>query len=265
LAAVGVQFNIIEHVIRNRDGIPRYSFGSIYATDFAARIFFLCAAYCYLKYENLNIKDSIIFWIAGIFVSYYCDARLDTICIFILSLLPIAKAVLKGKVYMNRYIEWLIALSIPIFATLSVGMSYLYSPNNKFMVFLDKILTGRLHFAKRGLNEYGITLLGEDIKMTGLGGTNKTITDYFFVDSSYVQIALKYGIVFLVILCIYYVVFMKNRLENNDILLPISIVIVGINGIVAHHFINPAYNVFLLALFAHINKTKVNKKNLSIS
>lgn len=267
IAALGVQFNIIEHVIRYRDDVPRYSFGSIYATDFASRIFFLCAAYCYLNYENLKIRDSIIFWIAGIFVSYYCDARLDTISIFILSVFPIAKNILNGRFYINhinKYFKWLISLSIPIFATLSIGVSYMYNPNNKFMLFLNKILSSRLSLGKTGLDKYGITLLGEDIKMTGLGGSNKVVTEYFFIDSSYLQIALKYGIIFLVVVCIYYVLFMKNRLENDDILLPTLIVIVGIHGIIAHHFINPAYNVFLLALFANINKIKENEKNISI-
>lgn len=260
ISALAVHFDIIEHIIRYRDGKPRYSFGSVYATDFGARIFFLCSSYCYIKYEKLNIKDSIIFWIGAIFVFYFCDARLDTLCILILSLLPILKVILNSKLYINRLIECMIILSIPIFATISLAISYMYNPENKFMVFLNNILTNRLSLGKRGLDEYGLTLLGQDIQMKGLGGTNGTIIDYFFIDSSYLQIALKYGIIFLVVLCIYYVLFMKNRLKNGDVLLPILIVIVGINGIIAHHFINPAYNIFLIALFTSTNKMKeINK------
>lgn len=256
ISAIAAHFNIIEHIIRYRDGKPRYSFGSGYATDFAARIFFLCAVYSYLKYKSLSIKDSIIFWILGIFVLYFCDARLDTISIFILSLLPIIKHTLKNKLYKSKFVEIIITLCIPLFAIISLSMSYIYNPNNEFMVILNKIFSNRFSLGKKGLDEYAITLFGQDIKMRGMGGSSEPVLDYFFIDSSYLQIVLLYGSVFLVMICIYYVLFIKDRFKNEDILLPILIFIVGINGIVAHHFINPAYNVFIIALFANITKNK---------
>lgn len=263
ISMLAVNFNIIEHIVYFRDGKPRYSFGSVYATDFAARIFYLCIIYCYIKYKDLNIKDSILFLACMIFVFIFCDARLDSICIFMISLLPF---LMKSKgIYLlkNRFIKYILIWCIPIFTIISILLSYIYDENNKFMVLINKILSNRLSLGKKGINEYGFSLFGKVIEMKGNGGVNNGVTNYFFIDCSYLHIALRYGIIILFIICILYTYFNKMRIQNNDLILPYLIFIVGINSIVAHHFIDIRYNFLILIFFTDIYNGNTNGKKIS--
>lgn len=256
-AMIAVKLNIIEHIVYSRNDKFRYSFGSVYPTDFAARIFFLCATYSYLKNEKLNLTDSIIFILIGSFTMYFCDARLDSISIFILSILPIISInIYNKKKYIGRVVKYILVLAVPVSAILSIVITNMYSPNNSFTVFLNQVFTGRLGQGKRGILEYGFSLFGQKVDMIGNGGVNGGVTNYFFIDSSYLYIALKYGVIMLFLICIYYLFFIRKRLKKGDILLPVLIVIVGINSIIAHHLIDIAYNPFVLVFFSSIYNTR---------
>lgn len=254
---IAVKLNIIEHIIYFRDDKIRYSFGSVYATDFAARMFFLTATYCYIRNQKLNIIDSILFIMLGIFIIYFCDARLDSISIFMLSTLPfISNLINNKKIYIGKVKRKLLILTIPIMAMISIVLTYVYNPDNLIFTYLNRVLSNRLKLGKRGIEEYGLSLFGQVVEMRGFGASNGQVEDYFFIDNSYLYIALRYGVVLLLIICIYYSLFIKYRVDNKDLLLPIIIILIGINSMIAHHFIDIAYNPFILALFSNMYDMK---------
>ena len=258
ISIIGIQLDIIEHIVHFRNGKYRYSFGSIYPTDFAARIFFLCTAYAYLKNKKFNIIDGIIFIMIGCFTFYFCDARLDSISIFILSILLIVS--LKVYNYKNKHIgnfsKFILVWSIPIFAIASIVITNLYTPDSNIAVWLNHIFSDRLVLGKIGIMEYGFSLFGQTIEMVGNGGLNGSVSNYFFIDSSYLYIGLRYGIIVLLIVCLSYALFIQKCIKNIEILLPIIIIVIGINSIVAHHFIDVAYNPFILVFLSNVDYNK---------
>lgn len=265
ISALGVKLNIIEHIVYFRNGKYRYAFGSVYATDFAARMFYLCVVYCFLKYTKFNIIDTIIFIIIGSFTLYFCGARLDSISIFLLGIVPIIGKRIQNNQNNNggisKIVQLLVTFSIPVFATISIIVTNLYTPSSKLFVWLNKVFTDRLILGKRGIEEYGFSLFGQTIDMVGNGGVNGRVSNYFFIDSSYLFIALRYGTIVLVMICLFYAIFMKKRMQCGDLLLPIVIIVIGINSIVAHHFLDIAYNPFVLVFLSNLDSIKYKIEN----
>lgn len=246
LAIIGANLGVIEHIIYIRDGKIRNSFGSIYATDFAAGIFFILIGYSYIRYEKFSIKESIIYIFIGYILLELCDTRLDSLCIIGLAfIMLIRKSIEKNKIWRK-----IILISIPISAIISIELSKGYDVNNKLMLFLNKALSGRLRLGKQGIDEYGFKPFGQTVEMIGNGGRNIPPTNYFFIDSSYLHIALRYGVIILILICGLLVYKINKNIKNGDIALGIIIMIIAINSIVAHHLIDLAYNPFILILFS---------------
>lgn len=255
-AFVASRLDIIEDLVYIRDYVvERNSFGTIYPTDFAAHIFFLLCAYYYL------IKDSIQkrHLLAGIFISAlvyaFCDTRLDSITMLFL-------VIGISLIRFNKFFIWNKGGSLSKFKSFVIGaipyipvmgflfmhfMSYFFQPSLTFFRLFDKLLSGRLKLGNKALEDYGLTLFGQTMPMNGNGGSLVHLGgNYFFVDSSYLLVYLRYGIIFL--LLIFLIHFWCCKKYKEDMYYLVILTIVVINCVVAHHMIELAYNPFYLAL-----------------
>ena len=73
------------------------SFGFIYATDFAAHIFYLVLMYFYLRSGKFNLIEIMLFLYSSFFIANQCDARLDSICIIMIVFFSIYINLTKGR------------------------------------------------------------------------------------------------------------------------------------------------------------------------
>lgn len=259
IAMMAAKFGLIQNVIFVRDGRVRQSFGSIYPTDFAAGVFFIALAYLYIKREKLKIRDVILFVALGIGIYYFCDARLDSLCIFGIAIYALFKIVYnRDKRKINKYINIALSSSIIICAAFSIIISIIYNNSNKIMLFLNKLLSNRLELSKRGIDKYGFSLFGQKVDMVGNGGSSVKPSDYFFIDSSYLFVSLRYGMIALIIFCVLFTIYVKRTIDLGEITIAVIIIAIGINSIVAHRLLDIAYNPFLLVFFAKISINTVD-------
>ncbi|MDF2884832.1 MAG: hypothetical protein K0R54_5402 [Clostridiaceae bacterium] len=283
LAIISSKLGIIENLQYLRlDGTVRESFGIVYTTDFSAHIFYLILSYCYIKKKKVSYFDILTFIFLGIFVFKYCDARLDTISIILTSLVFLWIRI-KSKFKFGKISKALLVYSLPICIVISIGATLAYNHNqyNDKLIFLNEILSGRLSLGSYGINTYGFSLFGQPITMFGNGGAVEQISNYFYIDCSYLLIALRNGTVFLLTICTLLVLGCKGHIKNGNIKLPLIIGLIAINSMVAHHFLDLAYNPFILMIATpveaeiyevftkykfrtkSINKTSIPKENLA--
>lgn len=259
IAMMAAKFGLIENVIFVRAGRVRQSFGSIYPTDFAAGVFFIALAYLYIKSEKLKIRDVILFVALGMGIYYFCDARLDSLCIFGIAIYALFKIVYnRDKRKINKYINIALSSSIIICAVFSIIISIIYNNSNRIMLFLNKLLSNRLELSKRGIDKYGFSLFGQKVDMVGNGGSSVKPSDYFFIDSSYLFVSLRYGMIALIIFCILFTIYVKRTIDLGEITIAVIIMAIAINSIVAHRLLDIAYNPFLLVFFAKISINTVD-------
>jgi len=254
ITILAAKLEIIENVVwsSSTTGIVRYGFGYIYPTDFVSCIFFLVCAYIFLKREEKFSFFSFAVMLGIAYVTYsFCNTRLDSLCIaiaaFTYMFLKIRKEKPISKIW--RRISY---FSIPLFAGLSIWTTMQYRTSNPFMLGLNVLLSSRLYYGKQGIQRYGFSLFGQYVAMRGHSVKSEgVVSDFFYLDCSYLNIALRYGIVCLIIVCALLVFFMHIQYKKEDRVVPAIIILIGLNSMIAHHLFDGYTNIFLFVVLAN--------------
>jgi predicted PurR-regulated permease PerM len=141
--------------------------------------------------------------------------------------------------------------SFVLFGLLAILLTIMYDPQIYWMKRVNQALKGRLSLGQNAINNYGIHLFGKHIEMTGNGmdayGQISTET-YSYVDSFYVQILLRYGIVFVLVLAFMLTVVMYRSYKNNYFYLLFVLTLIGIHYIIDDLQLYLYYNTFWFAI-----------------
>ena len=238
----------------------RYAFGINYPTDFSAILFYLILAWFYIRGKKLKYIELGIAGFLGIFVYWFCDARMNTICIIGASLVFAVhkffskKAEKKQKEYrICKPISMLLILSGILCSLIMTGLTMLYSPNNPIIAFIDNALSSRLRLGHKGIDIYGFTLWGQNIPMIGLGSTTKDVDFYFFLDSSYIYNLLQFGLLIAVLLLAAWTMISGKAYIKKEWELLLILAIIAVQCMVEHHMVSVAFNPFWMALLGELS------------
>lgn len=244
----------------------RYALGNTYPTDFSAGILYLFFDYAYLK-SKWNWRNSVT--LAIVAISVYMITRsfgnLLNSLIFICLLILIHNKV-GLKIITSRLVHFFSVLLYPILAIISImaPIQYLTS-TNVFLRLFDVISDFRLGYSSQAIKQYGLTLFGEDIKFFGAGwGTNLVSNKYFYVDNGYLQVALLYGVIIIILLCFGFslVIYKYAKIKNGTVLL-IILIVIAIQSVSEPRLFNILYNVFLFSISTELFSSRkcVNEDN----
>ncbi|WP_026685000.1 hypothetical protein [Heyndrickxia coagulans] len=241
-----------------RNGQLRHSFGTSQPTVFSAMTFFGIAAYIYNQRNKLNYIHYIVLVLIIMLINHYTKSRNDTVSMFLLLFVPLIAKSMEYK-GIGQVMKFLVIFSYPLNALFVYFVTARYSINNGiyYGIDLNEILSNRLYYGKLALNLYHIKLFGQHFEMYGNGGGRIYINpnQYFFVDSSYLYILLRYGLIFSLILIGWFVWHSFKLIRCNSYFLATLIAIVGFES--AWQLTLTQYvNVFILCLTIPIFKRK---------
>ena len=107
----------------------------------------------------------------------------------------------------------------------------------------------RLFLGKNAIDTYDIHLFETTgVKFIGYGGTTESVYSYNYVDSSYIQILLSYGIIFLIVLLIGYRLLGKEIVQQQQWYFGLVIVLSAAHSMFDPQLLWLQYNVFVLCL-----------------
>ena len=241
----------------------RMALGICYPTDLAAYVAFMMFAYVCVRDEYITyLEIGAMAALAGA-VYYITDARTD----FYLMMLTVFLCVCAKRfcAYISYFLKNIILSRI---TTLSyaVGCSFIwlltimYNSKSELWNKIDNLLSGRLGFGHWAMELYDPKLFGQYIAEHGLGGRVQLDEKYFFIDSSYVSIGLKYGIVLLIFVVISSYCQLRIIAEKNDVFVYMIFLMTALQGITEHHLIQYWYNPFMIILFSDYFVTYNEKK-----
>ncbi len=248
---------VIENLVYYRLWTSRMAFGIIYPTDFAAQVFFLAAAWAWIRGRRITWIEIVVFIGVMVFLHVFCDARNSVMCLGLmtagLAYLKLRReaAARRGRTYsMSAVSRWLCVLAAPLLAAVMLVLSLLYN-DGPFMAKLNELISDRFYFGHLAFRDYAVTLFGQDVPMEGLGGTTLPGEGYyFFLDSSYINMLFCFGAVTLVVLLAAYAM-SASREKNNRSWERLGILAAAaLQCASEHHFIELAYNPFLLLTLA---------------
>lgn len=240
----------------------RMALGICYPTDLAAYVAFLMFAYVCVRDEYITYLEIGVMAALEGAVYYITDARTDFIVMLLLNVMTILYKKFSGKVnsnnFNNKVIDKVTILLPFIISYLYIKLTTLYVwDEGNIINKINDALSNRLELGKYAMDVNPITLFGRYIVETGLGGSEEQPQNYFFIDSSYVSIMMKYGVAMLLCMCLLNSYFLKKQIEVQRKLWVIVMILLLIQSTLEHHYIQYWYNPFLVYCLAdkRINST----------
>ena len=262
LSSVGVLPNIIFDLgTRNRNAL-----GFKWVTTAPILFFYLlCNIGCTFKkitvFEiTLLMSVSILFFVLTNTKLAFLLSGIMVIMIFFYREKPhMVDRFFKNKVIMH------ISMALPaIAAVFSVIISLMYREENAVLYSVNRMISNRLVLNQRALKEYDVTLFGQRIKWVGYGVGADGSEVYNYVDSSFIQIMLNYGVVILLIVLLAYVFMIRKSIEQNNSMLSASLLMITVFSIFEPRLINIIYNPFIIYSAQFLINTKKGKKKYNI-
>ena len=256
---------IITNLVYHRGEQVRMSFGFVYPTDFAAGIIFMVTAWVVLRQVRCTWIEIGLMIISVVLFEKYCDVRNSEIVMMILIICVVylkirnKLAAKKGKEYTPSLLLKILCLVAPYgLAGFMILVSRFYRPDIEWMAKLNTLFSTRLSLGKEVFDRYDVQIWGQDIPMRGNGGSTEVVADYFFIDSSYVNILMRLGLVaFILVMLIISIIMIKNL--NHPYML-MAMAIVCIHSVMEHHMFEVYYDVFLMLPLAKFDVKDIGKR-----
>lgn len=274
-AMICSQAGMIENLVYPsvRGGV-RQCFGTIYPTDFAAHVFYMAMAALCMNNRRIHIADIVIVGALGVFVYKACSAFTGTMTLGLAAIGMIVVMIVQRRLEQKEKLEgtaaplgwWngllrFLTLAPVFFAALFIGMVHLYRPESAFWAKLDQILSLRLSVSAEGTANYAYRLFGQHVEEFGNGRSIETREHYFFIDDSYLRMALIYGIVILIVVLLMMIIIANRAVRYQRCMLYLAMLLIALHCFMEQHMLEMAFNPFILGMFADMNwERKIHQK-----
>lgn len=260
-----VLFGFVDNYVRFTGGRDRHFLGFSWATTAPILFLFIVMQYIYLKKGIVSIAEYIILLLLGVW--FYIQTR--TRMAFIVTAGTLSFFLLCGRYLKDKsekgnrigIIYKIIPASPWICATASFWAVYIYGQGGKWMIKMNDLLAGRLKWSLEGLKDYGVSLWGQPIVWIG-NNINETLRGaYNYVDCSYIQIFLKCGIIYFLIVLIAYTMILRKAVQDREYYLCWIIVFVLGFSMTEPRLVNLMYNPFILLCVTTGNACRMYRSN----
>lgn len=240
--------DIIENRIYIRSGNQmRHSLGYQYTTDSSNYYFSMVLMYIYFKKEKISWKSIGMLELCNILLFYLTDTKsafmLGSLALVIAGIWKISKSLRK-----NNFIYKIGAITVvPILSCIMIYLSFFYNEQERWMVKLNEITSNRLILGYSAFKTYGLHFWGQTISW--VGGTNRYIEGlgaYNYVDSSYIQILLNFGIIFFMLICFLFIILGWKAARINDVYMVLALVILALHSAMDPQLLWMAFNPFIM-------------------
>ena len=242
---------------RTGEDVVRLYLGFIYTTYAANFLFHIVIAYFFIKKRHINLLETIIIMSLNTAVFILTDTQ--AVFYELIALLAVLW-ILRLFPYFFKYRIFKIVTtwSMPVLAAIIFILSILYSSDSASLSKLDLILSGRLRLAKEAITRYGFHLFGRKTEWsTGIIGEDR-FDEYFYVDSSYLNIALSFGIIILLFTVIGFVILGRRMHDLKKYIACIALIFLAIHSFTDPQLFEPRYNPMIAYLGAvYIYKGKI--------
>lgn len=251
---------VIPNLIYYSDNRPtRYALGMVFPSNISAFFLFISLAYCYLRFNHLNVWDYCGIFIISFVGMKLTNTRLDFLAtLLIIPIMIITQRAYRGKSLARKLVSFF-WMAVPITAWVVIFGSYFYNKHNYFLRKLNDLSSGRLVLGHYAFERYKPNLFGRAITEYSYAGVNghryangigQLSHNYFYIDSSYLRMLLLWGFIFFVIVIICLTAIAVKSTFQKTYVLSAIILIISLNLMFEPHIIQLIYNPFILYLFS---------------
>lgn len=251
----------LDYVPASKDRI-RHFLGYGWTTTAPILFLFVTFCYIYLKNGKLKLWDTLLLLAVNTYFYVMTNTRFSFL-VAVASILVFG--LFSGFIERGRLISKNknISLGIPFLcAFFSCGIHALYNENSEFWRNMNDLLSQRLWLGHDAIEKYGYTLFGQPIEWIGYSFWSKEPKFYNYVDCSYLQLVLEYGIILLVLILILYGSLLVFAWERKQYCLYWIVIFILLFSITEPRLLNLSFNPFILLAMTEwssdVHKKKVN-------
>jgi len=251
------RLNIVGEVINSgvrTGGKIRYALGYTYSTFSSNYFFHVTIFYLYLRKHIIKYVELIALFLINLYLYSLTDTRAvfyySTAAIIVCLFLKVFK-IKTYSLFLNKY-------SMLFSAIIAGVLSWSYRYRLPILEQLNLILTGRLRLGSAAFNNFDITFFGQKIRWIFEQNMFSELT-YNYVDSSYLNILFRFGIIILLLILVgYYIVGSKNLSRNTYYTM--MIVFLSLHSMFDPQLIDIMYNPAILFLgYVIYNEDEIKK------
>jgi len=261
IAGLGGGIPNLVYNLANVQGGLRSCWGTAYPTDFSSLVLFLTMA-VWMAWPTLPDWTMMLFGLIPLALAYFVTASRNSLMCSLLVEMVIAwhwleRGALAREGRMKRIrrgVDALLMAAAPLCAVLIFVLVYLYAKNPVAMERVDNIMSFRLKISANALQTYPLTPFGTKVAMNGgNGGTIFSKGEMAFLDSSYVNILLRYGWVTMLAMFSVWEWMLHRALRGGNRRMALVMAVVAFHSIMEHHFPDPFHNILLVMPLASLN------------
>lgn len=245
---IGLALLSIVGIIPNIEESPgRYSLG-LKSRTIGWHYFNICCCYFYINRNHLRNRMFIVSTIINLIIYSFTRTRLSAILVFVF----LAFVYISWK---KRIVGINILKSISkfIFPFLMI-VTFFFTTNYSLFPQITELFVGRTKFGMRVLSNEGITLFPRNIIYQSIQTSEGYYT--YYVDSGYLDLLIRFGIIVTVILITLYSYMLWQSLNKNNWVLASWIFCISIFNVVNCSFLNIFLESSLLLVWNMISKSK---------
>lgn len=239
-----------------REGKVRHSLGYLYTTFMPNFFLHLVLMYAFIR-EKFRILELVVILLINQYL--YEMTQTQAVYYYVLLLVFASFMYINFNLYKllgNGIRKLALFISFSFFAVFPAYASYIYDPNKNWLYELNSILTGRLNLGNEGFEKYGLSLFGQPIEWIVLE-KSVLLNEYFYVDSSSLNMLLNYGILLtFIILVLFYIASRRLIITNARPIFFIVVIILLLHSAFDPQFFELRYNPFLFLIGGLINPNR---------
>ncbi len=256
---------IMNYISISKSGRIREYLGFRYTLFGPAFLFNITSLIIYIYKEKIKWVVIITLFIMNYFLFLKTNSRLSfylSICLIIISVVLKVKPNIFEK---RKFFCYCMIFSFFIGFFIAMHFTINFNPSNKFYNEVNSILENRLYLGQKSLIENGINLFGQKITWVGNGLDaygNKSLEAYTYVDSFYIQVLQKYGLIYTIIIGLLYTYTNYKNYKNKDFLYLLIISLIAFNFIINDLSLSLYYNTFWFPIVSTITKSRIPKRSV---
>ena len=249
------KMGIIQDYIFSATTRARHGLGFDWATTGPILFFFLTLLYIYLRREQLSLLELVFIEVGHLYFYKQTDTRM-TFYLGTLSVMIFAVSVLvKEKWRLTKKLGYLVCFA-PIFVgILAILLHVLYNSNNGLWAKLNNVMSGRLLLGYNAYHTFGLTLFGQEITWVGFGIDESGI-GYNYVDCSYLQYMLEFGVIFIAFVLAIYTLIIYRAVKHEEYYLVWICLITLVFSVTEPWLFNFTFNPIPILVFSKMRDRK---------
>lgn len=229
--------------LSNAGGIYRlrHSLGYTYCTYVSNYFLSIVIELYYLKLRKKSkwkLWQYALILFLNIIVYQYTKTRMAFVLVLFIFMVEIYQRIVK-KYRMGVLFYFMCRYSFISLFLLSLILTVLYNPSNALLRYLNNLLSQRIRFAQSGISTWGISLFGSSVEWSNMADT------YNYVDSSYINILICYGVLILMFVIVGLTITMWRASKIRDVAFCTSLLFWAIKAMIDPQLFLLWFNPFM--------------------